>query len=258
MLIFSLVAGYTYDRSDYVDSRADDVEEHEGRISLVKQVSASSEVFARYAYAIQVSETAADEFDRQDYTLGLTQQLGGRTTVSVEGGISQIEYDSGYDTDGTNWLVNIAYNLSEPVTISLGFSQDFTVTAIDGLTETQEASFGATYTKESLSASTVMFWNNSDYVRLDREDQAYGVRFDLAKPLARAVTANFDAEYERAEYDDFGTNEEVDRLTVGASLGYEYRRFLASLGYRYRINESDINTNDYTNNIVTLSATVRF
>jgi len=255
---FSLVAGYTYDRSDYVDSRADDVEEHEGRISLVKQVSASSEVFARYAYAIQVSETAADEFDRQDYTLGLTQQLGGRTTVSVEGGISQIEYDSGYDTDGTNWLVNIAYNLSEPVTISLGFSQDFTVTAIDGLTETQEASFGATYTKESLSASTVMFWNNSDYVRLDREDQAYGVRFDLAKPLARAVTANFDAEYERAEYDDFGTNEEVDRLTVGASLGYEYRRFLASLGYRYRINESDINTNDYTNNIVTLSATVRF
>ena len=255
---FSLVAGYTYDRSDYVDSQGDDVEEHEGRISLVKQVSADSEVFARYTYAIQESETAADEFDRQDYTLGITQQLGGRTTVSMEGGISQVEYDSGYDTDGTNWLVNIDYHLSDPVTLTLAYMQDFTVTASDGLTETQEASFGATYTKESLSASTELFWNNSDYVRDDREDEAYGIRFDLEKPLARAITANFDAEYERAENGDLGSNEDVDRLTLGASLGYEYRRFLASLGYRYRINESDIDANDYNNNIVTLSASVRF
>ncbi len=250
MPTFSLVFGYTYDRSDYVDPRGDDVEEHEGRISLVKQLSADSEVFARYAYAIQFSDDSAEEFDRQDYTLGITQKLGGRTTLSMEGGISQIEYDSGYDTDGTNWLVNIAYRLSEPVTISLAYTQDFTDTATDGLTETQEASLRAAYTKESLSASTELFWNNSDYVRDDREDEAYGLRLDFAKPLARAVTANFDAEYERAEYDDLGTNEEIDRLTLGASLEYEYRRFLASLGYRYRINESDIDNNDYTNNNV--------
>ena len=109
-----------------------------------------------------------------------------------------------------------------------------------------------------MSASTELYWNNSDYVRLDREDDAYGVRFDFAKPLARAVTVNFDAEYELAQFDDVGINEDVNRFTIGTSLDYEYRRFLASLGYRYRINESDIDDNDYTNNIITLSATVRF
>ena len=253
---FSMIFGYTYDRLDYVDSRGDDSEEHEGRVSLVKQLSANSEIFARYAYAVHQSDDAADEFDRHDYTLGLNQQLGSRTTASIEGGYSEIEYDTGFATDGTNWLVDISYHLSEPVTLSLGYLQDFITTAEDGLTESQEASFGATYTKESLTASTELFWNNSEYVRLDREDDAYGVRFDFSKPLARALTVNFDAEYERAEYTD--TDEEIDRVTFGTSLDYEYRRFLATLGYRYRINESDFDANDYTNNIVTLSATVRF
>ena len=255
---FSLLFGYTYDRTDYVDSRGNDAEEHEGRISLVKQLSADSEAFARYAYAMHLSDDAADEFDRHDYTLGITQQLGGRTALSLEGGYSQIEYDSGFDTDDTNWLVSIDYRLSEPVTLSLAYTEDFTVTAVDGLTKTKEASLGAAYTKESMSASTELFWDNSDYVRLDREDEAYGIRFDFAKPLARAVTVNFDAEYQRAAFDDLGTNEDVNRFSFGTSLDYEYRRFLASLGYRYRINESDIDANDYTNNIVTLSGTLRF
>ncbi|MCF6266079.1 MAG: hypothetical protein L3J57_05990 [Desulfuromusa sp.] len=258
MPTFSVVFGYTYDRFDYVDSRGNDAEEHEGRISLVKQLSSSSEVFARYAYAVHQSDDDADEYDRQDYTLGLSQQLGSRTTLSIEGGYSEVDYDSGFATDGTNWLVDVSYHLSAPVTLSLGYSQDFTTTPEDGLTETEEASFGVAYEKESLTASTELFWNNSDYVRLNREDEAYGVRFDLSKPLARALSVNFDAEYERAEYDDIVLDEEVDRFTVGASLDYEYRRFLASLGYRYRINESDVDANDYTNNIITVSGTVRF
>ena len=255
---FSLLFGYTYDRTNYVDSRGNDAEEHEGSISLVKQLSADSEVYARYTYAMQMADDDADEFDRQDYTLGMTQQLGGRTTLSLEGGYSQIDYDSGFDTDSTNWLANIAYHLSEPLTLSLAYSQDFTVTAEDGLTKTKEASLGAAYTKDSLSASTELYWNNSDYVRLDREDSAYGVRFDFSKHLALAVSVNVDAEYERAEFDDVGSNEDVDRFTLGTSLDYEYRRFLASLGYRYRINDSDIENNDYDNNIVSLSVTARF
>lgn len=255
---FSLLFGYTYDRFDYVDARGNDSEEHEGRFSLVKQLSATTEVFARYAYAVHQSDADEDEFERQDYILGLTQQLGGRTTVSMEGGFSDIEYDSGFDTDGINLLVDISYQLSAPMTLTLGYSQDFTTTAEDGLTETQEASFGAAYEKELLTAATELFWNNSEYVRQDREDEAYGVRFDLSRNLTRLFIVSADAEYERATYDDPGVDEEVDRFTVGASFAYEYRRFLASLGYRYRISDSDIDVNDYTNNIVTISATVRF
>ncbi len=254
---FSTVFGYIYDRLDYVDGRGHDSEEHQGRVSLVKLLSAHSEVYARYSYVVHQSRETADEYDQHDYTLGLNQQLGGRTSATFEGGYSEVEYDSGYETDGTNWLVDITYQLSEPMTLSMGYSQDFTTTVEDGMTESQQSNFGAFFTKESLSLSGELFWNNSDYVRLDREDEAYGIRVDVSKPLARTLSINFDTEYEIAEYTDI-TNEKVDRFTAGVYLNYEYRRFLASLGYRYRINESDLDANDYTNNIVTLSATVRF
>lgn len=254
---FSMVFGYGYDRLDYVEPAGNDSEEHTGRVSLVKTLSADAEVFARYAYRVHQSNDEED-YDRQDYTLGLTYQLGARTTASVEGGYSTVEYDSGFDTDTTTWLVNLSYRLSEALTYSLTYSQDFTLTALDGLTETQEATLSAVYQKESLTASAGVFWNQSDYVRENRNDEAVGVRCDLSKPLARNLTAHLDAEYEAAQYDDVIIDEDVNRLTLGASLDYLYRRFLASLGYRYRINESDINTRDYTNNILTLSGTMRF
>lgn len=253
---FSLVFGYGYDRLDYAETRGNDSEEHSGRVSLVKILNASSEIFARYEYIAHQSDDE-EEFDRQNYTLGLTQQLGARTTLALEGGYSEVEYDSGYDTDSTTWLVDLGYRLSEALSFALAYSQDFTLTAEDGLTESQEASLTGNYRKESLSASAAVFWNTSDYVRENREDEALGIRCDLSKPLARNLTANFDAEYEHAQFDDV-VDEDVDRVTLGTSLDYLYRRFTTSLGYRYRINESDIDTNDYTNNIVTLSGSVRF
>ena len=76
-------------------------------------------------------------------------------------------------------------------------------------------------------------------------------------PLSVAFSTSFDIEYEKANFDDV-SDEDVDRYAFGAALNYEYRRILASLRYRYRLNNSDINANDYTNNIITLSATVRF
>ena len=47
---FSVVYGYDYNRDDYVDKRGDDTEEHVGHVSLVKQVSSATDVFARYTY----------------------------------------------------------------------------------------------------------------------------------------------------------------------------------------------------------------
>ncbi|MCK4503164.1 MAG: hypothetical protein KAU22_09015 [Desulfuromonadales bacterium] len=255
----SLVMGGSYDRFDYVYYPGD-YEEYEGRVSLVKQLSSSTEVFARYAYVVHITDANADEFDRQNYTLGITQQLGGRTTISAEGGYSEIEYDIGYKAHFTNGLVDITYQLSEPVTISLAYSHDFNTTIEDGLREIREASIGASYNRDSLIASTEVFWNESDYFSIDRNDEVYGVRCDFTRSLARALSINIDAEYERAEFVDFNpdSDEVINRLTIGTSLDYEYNHFLASLGYRYRINESDLDGNDYDNNIVTLSVTVRF
>ncbi|NOQ51767.1 MAG: TIGR03016 family PEP-CTERM system-associated outer membrane protein [Desulfuromonadaceae bacterium] len=253
---FSLVFGYSYDRTDYVDPLGNDSEDHTGRLSLVKQLSTNTEISANYSYTVHQSEDD-EEYDEQRYTLGLNQQLGPRTRISLEGGYSTVEFDTGLDDETTNWLVDLSYRLTAPLTLSLVYTQDFSVTATEGLTKTRDAGFVVAYAKESLTASVELFWKFSDYVRQLREDESYGSRFSLSVPLSRALTSNFNAEYEKAQYDDV-TVEEVDRYSVGASVDYEFRRFLTSLGYRYRLKDSDDNDNDYANNTVTLSVSLRF
>ncbi len=253
---FSLVFGYIYDRTDHEDPRGIDYQEHTGRVSLVKQLSTNTEISANYSYMMHQSEDE-DEYDEQSYTLGLNQQLGPRTRIGLEGGYSIVEFDNGLEEDTTTWLVDVSYKLSGPLTLSLFYSQDFTTSAIQGITKQREARLAANYAKESLSATAELFWDSSEYFRTMREDEAYGSRFRITIPLARNLSTNLDAEYEKAQFDDV-TNEKVDRYSFGVSFDYVYRRFLVSLEYEYDMDDSDINVNDYQSNTVTLRTTLRF
>jgi len=253
---FSVIFDYFYNRVDYINPLGNDSEEHTGRVSLVKQLSSNTEVFTRYSYTAHKSNDDAD-FDQQDYTVGVTQQFGPRLSGSAEAGLSQIEYDDGFDADNTHWLLNLSYRFSEALSLTANFDQSYATTATDGLAESKEASLAAAYVKNSLTANAEIFWRQLDYVQFDRKDRSYGTRFDIRIPLTRAFSTSFDTEYEKVKFEDL-IIEEADRISFGVSLGYEYRRVLASLGYRYRTNDSDINSNDYQNNIITLSASLRF
>ena len=278
---FSLVFGYTYERNDYVDpsgndnrngydnSGGNDTVDHIGQFSMVKQVSATTEVFARFTYTDHQTEGSfedygqpdppdddLDDYNQQDYTVGISQQLGSRTTVALEGGYSYVDFDSGSNTDNPNWLGNITYRLSEPVTFTLAYSRSFENTTDDGLIDRRDASFGANYVRESLTVSPELFWYKSNYEVEDREDKGYGVRLAVSKSLSRALTFDFHTEYEQDKYTD--PDEEVDIFTVGGSLDYTYHRFLISLGYVFRNSDSDLYYSDYTNNVVTLNGTMQF
>ena len=253
---FSMVFGYIYDRNDYVDSRGNDTESHEGHFSLVKQISAISEVYARFSYLDHDSDDVDDVFKQQTYTLGINQQLGKRISGTIEGGVSKVDQKTDSTLTNSNWLVDLSYHYSAPITFTLAFSQDYRVTPQDGLISSQQASVGAHYGKESLTASSSIFWNKSDYKRESRQDEWVGIRFDLSRPLAKNLTANFNTEYRHSKYTD--PTEEVDLYTLGGSLAYTYRRFLVRLGYIFRNSDSDLRNGGYTNNVLSLNGTMNF
>lgn len=253
---FSLVFGYTYDRVDYVSNEGNDSEEHIGRFSLEKELSSNSIISLNYYYTVHQSDTDED-FDQQDYTVGLTQQVGPRLNLATEVGYSDVEYDNGRDEGDVIWMLTAGYQLSEALALNATYDQSFATSATDGLTKSRSAVLGLAYMKNLVTANAELYWEQTDYLLLNREDDAFGSRLDLTLPLSRAFSTTFDAAYERASYE--GTpDEDVDRYSLGASLGYEYRRILASLGYRYHLSDSNITSNDYTNNVFILSATVRF
>ena len=251
--------GYIYDRTDHEDPRGNDSQSHSGRVSLIKELSTNSEISANYTYKIHKSDDDED-YDRQSFTLGFEQQFGPRLTVALEGGLTTIEYtDVDDDADGTTWSADLTYHVSAPITLSLMFSQDYNDSSTDGLTESRDATFTIEYVKDSFGASIDAFWSQSDYLRISREDESHGGRFHLGFPLYSNLSTDFDAEYEESEYTGGNVvNKTEDEYSLGASLDYEISRFLTSLSYEHRVNDSNINTFDYTENSVTLSVRVRF
>ncbi len=260
---FSILFGYNYDRRDYTESAGNDSEIHTGTLTLNKELSSNTEVFVRSSYRIYQSDND-DQFAQQDYTLGITQQFGPRLTATIEGGYSLVEYDDGLDTQNSNWLLDVNYRVSEAMSFAVIAEQSYLVSITRGLTDSRTASLSANYAKRDLEVTAELFLDQLEYVRTTREDDSLGTRFYVSVPLTRAFSVNFDAEYEWATYkpgtEDTTrlTTEDITRLTLGASLEYEYRRFIASLGYRYRSNDSDTIGRDYTNNIILLSASMRF
>lgn len=253
----SLVFGYIYDRTDHDDSRGDDSQGHSARVSLLRELSVNTQISANYTYKMNISDDEED-YNEQSYTLGLSQQLGPRTKISLEGGFSTVEYvDINDDQESFSWSADVNYRLSAPITLSLMSSQDFDNSATNGLTKSRDASFMISYKKGSFAAGLETFWEQTDYIRTVREDESYGGRFDLSIPLNSNLSSGLDAEYKVSDFAGQIDNS-VDQYSAGASLHYNIRRFLTSINYEYRVYDADINTQDYTENTVILSVSVRF
>lgn len=256
---FSLVLGYDYRRTDYTEGEADDGQDHTGRLSLVKTLSSTLQSSANYSYRRHVADNAEDEYDEQNINLGLNYELSSRTSLALNVGVSQVEYEDGSDEEeDVTWNLDLSHRITNVLSTSLSYSQGFTTAATLGLTRSRDAAWGLTWERQHLTVAGEMFWNQSDYLRENRKDEAFGTRISLTQQFSRRLSGALDGDYQRAEFDDPGPNEQVDRYSLGGSLSYSFSRFVTSLAYRHRINQSDVDSNDYTNNTVTLSASVRF
>jgi len=256
----SAVVGYSLNLVDYVDRGGNDYIEHQGRATLNQHLTANLDIWARYQYTDHDNDNNLEDFDRHDASVGGTYRPGARTTLTASVGRTWIDYDFGDETTSTVWATDISYRLSEALQATLAYSQDFSMTAVDGLSRTREGSFTLIYQPPMASARTILFWRELDYQRLIRIDESYGVRLIIDRKIGRSLTAGMDAGYERIENKDPNpvTNENIHRYTLGGSLGYVYRRFNTTLSYRHRFNDSDLFGRDYRNNIVTLKGTLRF
>jgi hypothetical protein len=256
---FSLVFGYDYQRTDYTEGEADDGQDHTGRVSLVKILSATLESSLNYSCNRHLADVDMDDYDEQNISLGLTYQPSSRTSLALQGGLSSVDYNDGSDsTEDASWSVDLSHRLTNVLSTNLSFSQNFSTSASLGLERSRQAAWGLTWERQQLTVAGEIYWQQSDFLQEDRQDDAYGTRLSLSQQFSRRLSGAINGDYERAEFDDPGPDEQVDRYSLGGSLSYSFSRFVTSLAYRHRINQSNVDNNDYTNNTVTLTASVRF
>lgn len=251
---FSIIFSYLYDRTEVVGDDFDSLA-HRGTISLEKQLSTNSQVVGSYRYLDQQAESS-DDYNLQEYSLGLTQDFGPNLSIRVEGGEAIVEYDTGADGSSPIWSATLSYQISTPIRLHLEYGQTFSLSQIDGLYKDRSATALLGYTSDRLTSSVDFFWEEADYVQFFRQDQTWGSRFNLHLMLTKVYFTDLDAYAERSNYKPVA--EQVDRYGLGGAIGLEYRRIIMSLSVNYRVNDSDLPTRDYREKLFALNAALRF
>lgn len=251
---YSVTFGYRYERSDYESGAGDDNESHEYSLLLNRRLSSNTELLVKYAF-LDYREDFFQNFEQQTLTAGVAHQLGPRLTMEAEAGIAQIDYADGATNDWVTWNGSFVYNFSEALSLSLLYARDFTVSVSRGLIKGDNASALLSYESRA-SFEGRFYWSDDEYLQDETEDEVYGTALSLLVPIEDHYYAKalYDYKYLHFNPDD----EKADRYTIGATIGYAFNTLDISLGYRFQVNESDIDVNDYYNNLVTLAASLRY
>ncbi len=164
------------------------------------------------------------------------------------------------DADSLIWNVMANYTLSERFTLGAYYSQDFYDSVNEGAVK-RETTGGSIKYNHAIEATLAGFYTNSDYETEDRQDKSAGGTLSAKVPLGANLAANVGGSYTHYRFspDEVITvTEKVNRYTAQASLDYTLRILTMGLGYIWNYNDSNVDVNDYRNNIIWLQARLTY
>jgi hypothetical protein len=262
---FEAVFDYRFEDFAYNAVEGDDAKSHTGSLRLSKELSRHFTANLDYS-AEQRNNKWSDDYLRQSLTGGFFQQVSRRLTLEARGGAGTVDYDHRNAADTTIFIGEAAvrYALSPRLRTRLRYSEDFAIATIDGLFQRRLAEAGLSYgaapgaddQAKRLAVDLAFAWTRDDYLEIDREDRSLGVALTGRLPLARNLALLASGYYRDLTFRP--ESENVDRYGLGSGLEYRLRRLRVTLNYLYRDSDSDIQANDYRNNIVALAASLHF
>ncbi len=287
---FSLLFGYQYDNYDYVLSDGDDAESHLYRLSLAKKFVTETEVKINGFYEDYQTETQSD-YQLQQVSGGLIQRFGPRWRFDAEGGFVWVDFDTGQKLEDSIWAANITGRVAKNLKIILATDRAFFVSVDAGLIKRTQTSVALRFqdvfnvelkTDIEKKADIVLrtdneeiddnekkteveprsylelksYWKEDQYLTEDRIDRSFGGQLESGVYLSQNSILSVEGDI--GQYKFLPEDEGVLRFGAGVSLEYRGKRKSLSLAYTFRKSNSDIDENDYVNNITTLTVSLRF
>jgi uncharacterized protein (PEP-CTERM system associated) len=90
-------------------------------------------------------------------------------------------------------------------------------------------------------------------LEVDRQDRSAGVAVSTAIPLGQRVELGLNGMVTSFRFSDSlasPTDEDFIQAGVGTQLSYRFRIVTMAVGYRYEDRDSEVDANDYRNNLV--------
>lgn len=227
------------------------------------------------------------EYDRDTVRFGLDYQVSDNLQISGGYGHSWLVYDVREDTDSDVWDVSADYQLSSTLKAGIAYRFDYSVSVENGPGERDNLSVYIAY-DDRMQVKLSMFVASEDYVEINRQTDSYGGALVGTVPLTDRYGLDWGLHY--TNYDEVSserrfvsitvplppnsifpgdsitvlvprlidTSEKYDRYGARLALYYDISMGRLSAGYTYTLNDSDLDANDYTNNIFYLQASLTF
>ncbi|BCR05287.1 hypothetical protein DESUT3_23560 [Desulfuromonas versatilis] len=252
---FRATAGYQYEKIDYDSSEGDDSERHAASLDLEKDLLNNSFTLLGGVSAALHDADSTDDYHREDAFGGGIWRVNPKLTLEGRAGVTRIEYSGRDDFWIKTGRVGGAYKFSSRWAGSAYYSEEFNVSVNDGSYKNRKATASLAFT-ERVSVILSGDARRSLYQRLDREDRAAGGDLVISIPLRGKVTVDLHGDWEYLKF--LPEDETAHRYGGGANIGWQFKVVRLGLGYKYRENSSNVDVNDYRNNICFAEANFRF
>lgn len=281
--------GYTYQNLWYEEEAGDDAGNHLHYANLTRELSARTSLSLSGTYdqyrpkdpdeVLRIGEGGSYDYDRTSASVGLSYQVTDRLRLNGQYGHTWLEYKVRDDSDADTWSAAADYEISSNYTTGVQYSKSYVVSVEDGPSETDRLMAYLAY-DERFSLKFSVFTSSNDYVEINRSTDSYGGELSGDLPFNDKVGVTGLLRY--TNYEDSGVEvmpaiividnsfvvvvpgqsgieaEQHDRYSARFALYYATRLGRVSAGYIYNLNDSDLETEDYTNNIVYIDASLRF
>jgi len=258
--------GYSYENLWYEEEEGDDAESHAFSLILTKPLServtlALSGAHLEYrpksvAEVFLPDEEGNFEYDQDTVRLGLSYQLSERLQIEGGYGHSWLDYDVREDSDSETWDVRADYVLSSSLKTGITYNLGYSVSVEDGPSEQRKLSAYLGY-DDRIQVMLSAFRTEEKYVEIDREDDSFGGALDGSVPFTDKYGLTWGLHY--TNYDESGLEaQHYDRYRTRLAFYYNLRMGQLSAGWTWTRNESDLDEEDYTNNILYLQASLTF
>ncbi|CAG0975766.1 TIGR03016 family PEP-CTERM system-associated outer membrane protein [Geobacter sp.] len=286
-----LNAGYTYNNIWYDDPAGDNSQSHIATVGLTQYFGERLSIFGSYSYRWYRpegdqtdSETGSFDYDSQTGTVGALMQLTSKLSLNGSVGYTSIKYKpvkelfipvifvpgvglvqvgppfesniAPSDSSSAIWDIKTTYRLSDRLSLSGGYSQSFQDSVSEGAVKNRSA-IGAISYDAKIPITLSVFHTRGKYVEEDREDKATGGTLSLGIPLTGAITLRVDGTYSYRTFEPDG--EKINRY--GFRTGFDYQiipKATVGVGYTFNREDSNVDENDYYNNIAFVQARYTF
>ena len=200
--------------------------------------------------------------------MGASYRVIKGVTVSGEVGKAKYDYKTREDEIHDFWNVGLSADrkikLTGHISLTAGYGTFFSDPNTAGeVAISERINLGLTYkTSGGFELAINPYYITDGFILTDREDEILGIDVNISKPLTSKLTPTIRGLWERHELLDIQVpgasyNERRNNYSVSAGLDYRVgKRITTSVGYAYNYRNSNVDTNDFYNNVAWIQATL--